>query len=238
MLTVNFDKIRLSKGDKLLDIGCGSGRHAAAAYGKPKVRVFAGDLKETDLQSAKERFQFHDTVCAHGGGVWRLFVGDVRSLPFKDECFDCVICSEVLEHVKDHERALFEIHRVLKPGGRLAVSVPRFFPETICWKLSREYPDPEGGGHIRIYRFSELADLIETGGFHLVNWHHAHSLHTPYWWLKCWVGIHREDHPLVRCYHRFLTWDIMKRPWVSQFLDRVLNPLLGKSLVLYAVKAI
>lgn len=236
MLTVNFDKIPLRRADTLLDIGCGTGRHAAAAYGLPQVRVFAGDPKQADLRGAKERFQFHDTLGAHGGGAWLVFSGDVRSLPFKDGCFDCVICSEVLEHVKDHERALIEMHRVLKPGGRLAVSVPRFFPESICWRLSREYPDPEGGGHVRIYRFGELVALMETRGFRLMGWHHAHSLHTPYWWLKCWVGIRRDDHPMVSAYHRFLMWDIIERPRISRFLDRLLNPLLGKSLVLYAVK--
>ncbi|MFI5427919.1 hypothetical protein [Aeromicrobium sp. UC242_57] len=35
---------------------------------------------------------------------------------------------------------------------------------------------------------------------------HAHALHSPYWWLKCAVGVNREQHPLVRAYHRPLVW--------------------------------
>ncbi|HUV76725.1 MAG TPA: SAM-dependent methyltransferase, partial [Desulfobacterales bacterium] len=64
----------------------------------------------------------------------------------------------------------------------------------------------------------------------------AHSLHTPYWWLKCLVGPEREDCRLVNLYHRFLVWDIMRHPWITRFLDRLLNPVMGKSLVVYLTK--
>ena len=68
--------------------------------------------------------------------------------------------------------------------------------------------------------------------------HRSHSLHSPYWWLRCAVGPDRpiEDHRLVRLYHRFLTWDIVKAPRPIRTLERLLNPILGKSLVVYATK--
>jgi hypothetical protein len=66
--------------------------------------------------------------------------------------------------------------------------------------------------------------------------HHAHGLHSPYWWLKCAVGVGDDDHPLARAYHRLLVWDIMKRPVSTRLAERALNPLIGKSLVLYARK--
>ena len=66
--------------------------------------------------------------------------------------------------------------------------------------------------------------------------HHAHSLHAPYWWLKCLVGPTRDDSLPVNLYHRFLTWDIMQKPKPTRLLDRIFNPLFGKSLVLYFEK--
>ena len=68
--------------------------------------------------------------------------------------------------------------------------------------------------------------------------HHAHGLHSPYWWLKCAVGVGDDDHPLARAYHRLLVWDIMKRPAATRVAERALNPLIGKSLVLYARKPV
>jgi hypothetical protein len=67
--------------------------------------------------------------------------------------------------------------------------------------------------------------------------HRAHALHSPYWWLKCAVGIDNDDNPAVRAYLKLLTWDITDAPRVTRALDRVLNPVLGKSVVVYADRA-
>ena len=66
--------------------------------------------------------------------------------------------------------------------------------------------------------------------------HHAHGLHAPYWWLRCLVGPTNNSHPAVSTYHRLLVWDIEKAPKVTRYADRVLNPLVGKSLVVYLLK--
>ena len=160
---------------------------------------------------------------------------DTTRLPFINNIFDLVICSEVLEHIRDHRQAVTELARVLHPGCPLVVSVPRYWPEKICWSISKAYRLAEGG-HVRIYCKGELIDLLTAAGLRLWAVHWAHSLHTPYWWLKCVVGPQRKDHLLVNLYHRFLTWDIMQQPQTTRFFDRLLNPLLGKSLVLYFIK--
>ena len=67
--------------------------------------------------------------------------------------------------------------------------------------------------------------------------HHAHGLHSPYWWLKCAVGVHNDKHRLTSAYHRLLVWDIMRKPALTRLAEQALNPLIGKSLVVYAVKA-
>ena len=66
---------------------------------------------------------------------------------------------------------------------------------------------------------------------------YAHALHTPYWWLRCAVGVKDDKHPLVRAYHQVLVWDIERAPVISavtRSAEAMLNPIIGKSMVLYA----
>jgi SAM-dependent methyltransferase len=162
-------------------------------------------------------------------------VADVTSLPFKTNYFDLVICSEVMEHVVDHQAAAGELVRVLKPGYNLVVSVPRYWPERICWALSDDYRN-SNQGHVRIYKSGKLIHFLESFGLNKWAIHYAHSLHTPYWWLKCLIGPTRNDASVVNLYHRFLTWDIMEQPRITRLLDRLLNPIVGKSIIIYLKK--
>jgi SAM-dependent methyltransferase len=232
MVTVDFNRLKIKPGFKILDIGCGSGRHTSEAYRLPDVFAVGADLKYDDLTQAAERLKLHDRLDEHGGGIWSLAAADVTGLPFKDDCFDLVICSEVLEHIENYLQAIDEIIRVLKPGCNLVVSVPRYWPETICWMLSTDYHTAEGG-HVRIFKAAQLVTDLQNAGVKQWARHYAHSLHTPFWWLKCLLGPDREDSRPVALYHRFLTWDIMKQPRITRLMDNLLNPVLGKSIVLY-----
>ena len=235
MNTVEFNKLNIQPGDRILDIGCGTGRHTSAVFQFKKVTVIGADPNIADLCETRDRMQLHQKLGEHGSGSWALSAADITALPFKREVFDLVICSEVLEHVARDDLATRELNRVLKPGRCLVISVPRFMPERICWALSKAYTASKGG-HIRIYRKKKLIQCLE--GFGLTSWavHYAHSMHTPYWWLKCIVGLQREDAGLVKLYHRFLTWDIMNKPKLINLMERLLNPILGKSLVIYLRK--
>jgi len=232
MITVDFSRLNVKPGSRILDIGCGSGRHTCEAYRLKDVCVTGADLNPRDLRDARRRLNFHDELGEHGGGSWNLSAADVTRLPFADACFDLVICSEVLEHIPDHHKAMQEIIRVLKPDNPLVVSVPRYLPERICWALSDEYFNANQG-HVRIYRKNDLIRRLERAGTRFLDHHYAHSIHSPYWWLKCLVGPTRNDSTAVNLYHRLLVWDMMAKPWVTRLLDRLLNPWLGKSLVLY-----
>lgn len=233
MITVDFHRIKLPPGSRILDIGCGSGRHVAAAYALERVDVVGADPCFNDLKKARERLRIHDYLGEHGQGRWSLQAADITHLPFTDASFDLVVCSEVLEHIPDHHRAMGEIVRVLKPGRQLVVSVPRRWPEAICWWLSRPYRN-DPGGHVRIYDAWQLVRHMESQGVKHRLTHFAHSLHTPYWWLKCLLGIKRQKpYWPVRLYHQFLVWDLMQKPKITRTLEQWLNPVLGKSVVLY-----
>jgi len=171
------------------------------------------------------------------GGAGAAAVGDALRLPFADGVFDRVIAAEVLEHIPADRQAMAELARVLRPGGTMAVTVPRWYPELVNWALSDDYHSVPGG-HIRIYRRSALVARLRSAGLRPYERHHAHSLHSPYWWLRSAVGTTNAEHPLVRTYHRMLVWDITKRPRALRVADRVLNPILGKSLVVYLEKPV
>ena len=165
----------------------------------------------------------------------RTVTGDALAMPFPDDSFDRVIISEVLEHIPHDTAAITELYRVLRPGGVAAVTVPSWLPERLCWALSEDYHTTPGG-HVRIYTRAELQAKLKAQGFRIGPHHHAHALHTPYWWIKCSVGPHNDEHPLARAYHRLLVWDILSAPKITRRTEQLLNPIAGKSLVVYVRK--
>ncbi len=235
MLTVDFDRLGLRPGERVLDLGCGAGRHAFEMY-RRGADVVAFDQDVDELERVRDMFaEMRRAGEVPDGAEADVKEGDALALPFADGEFDRIVAAEILEHVPADLQALDELVRVLRPGGTIALTVPRWFPEAVCWKLSRDYHDTPGG-HIRIYTDAELVTKAESAGLVYDGKHHAHALHTPYWWIKCAVGVHDDDHPLAKAYHRVLVWDIMKRPRATRWAEQVLNPVLGKSLVVYLHK--
>jgi SAM-dependent methyltransferase len=235
MLTVDFDRLGVGPGTAVIDVGCGAGRHSFEAY-RRGADVIAFDQDAGEIENVATMFgAMADAGEAPAPARARAVVGDALALPYPDNTFDCVIASEILEHVPADDAAIAELVRVLKAGGTLAVTVPRWLPERICWLLSDEYHANEGG-HVRIYRASELHTKIAARGLRFTHTHHAHGLHSPFWWLKCAVGVEKTKHPAVIAYHRMLVWDMMRRPLVTRTAEAMLDPLIGKSVALYFEK--
>jgi len=247
MLTIDFKRIDIPEGSHILDLGCGEGRHIIHAQMFNRAALNVGvDIETNNIHTAKARLdenreyfktlnqENETTTKIDSGDHW--CVADGNGLPFIDGCFDVVICSEVLEHISDYRNMLEEINRVLKPGGMFAMSVPRAWPEKICWALSSAYHQVDGG-HVRIFNDRHLKAEIEALAFNYQQKHWAHSLHTIYWWLRCLFWNQGDKFFPVRWYHKFLLWDLMKKPWITRVLDAVLNPVLGKSTVMYFTKS-
>ena len=233
---MDYDRLDLRPGMTVLDLGCGEGRHAFEAY-RRGARVVAVDRGVSEVETTKRWLgAIAEAGEAPTGARYEVVRGDLLALPFLDASVDRVIASEVLEHIPDDATAMAEIARVLKPGGTVAVTVPRYGPERVCWALSDAYHANEGG-HIRIYRGGALRARLAAAGLVPGEQHHAHALHAPFWWLKCAVGVRREHALLPRAYHRFLVWDMQTNAAPTRFLERSLNPIMGKSLVVYAARA-
>jgi len=227
MQTISLQSFRIADGGRLLDLGCGGGRHVLASCMEQNLEAVGLDMNPESLIAARAQ---ETTLKTRSQPEW--VCGDALRLPFPDHCFDGLICSEVLEHLTHYRAALIEIKRVLKPGGLLAISVPLRWTEAVCWRLCRDYYGT-AGGHIRIFQEHKLRQEIEAQGFRCYHRHGAHALHTPYWWLQCLLWKRRERSRLVRGYHRFLVWEMMRQPRWLRRLEQWLNPWLGKSVALY-----
>jgi SAM-dependent methyltransferase len=235
MLTVDLDLLGVGEGNTVLDMGCGGGRHAFAVLRRgADVVAFdadAGELANVDtmLSAMVEAGEVPP------GAAGTTVHGDALALPFDDGAFDRIIAAEVLEHIPLDVEAIGELARVLAPGGRIAVTVPARLPERINWALDDAYHDFPGG-HIRIYAQDELEGKLTAAGLRVRGSRRQHALHSPYWWIRCAGGVGNSDRLIARRYHDVLVWQIMKNPPLLRVLDDLLNPLIGKSLIVYAEK--
>jgi SAM-dependent methyltransferase len=143
-------------GERVLDLGCGAGRFVAAlaqAGADPVGVEIAGAALERARRNAP-------------GADLRLVEAD-GSLPLEHGSVDLVWCSEVLEHVADTEHLLLEARRVLRPGGRLLLTVPfhgRVKAALIGLLRFDQHFDPIGQ-HLRFYTRTSLARTLERAGF-------------------------------------------------------------------------
>lgn len=149
---------------RILDVGCGTGAAVIdmkKLFGK-QVEVVGIDVVHLQVDIAKKKLQKY--------GVWaQIDWFDGRQIPFATESFDAIYSSDVLGHVEDAYAWLYEIHRVLKPGGALAM-----FAESELGKHAyiRNYlmkrglnTDPHKQFHISLFSKDRLRSMLQVAGF-------------------------------------------------------------------------
>jgi 2-polyprenyl-6-hydroxyphenyl methylase / 3-demethylubiquinone-9 3-methyltransferase len=154
--------------EKILDCGCGDGLFLVALNETSKSHLYGLDLDKKNLQLAKGYLK---------GKKINLILGDVTKMPFKDNFFDKIYSSEVLEHVPNDKKAIEEIRRVLKKGGKLLITVPNHNYPFIWDPLNKILEKLTGrhvqkgfwagiwNQHLRLYYLNEIVSLIEKNGF-------------------------------------------------------------------------
>ena len=230
LLTVDLERLKVRSGERLLDAGCGEGRHCFGCVERG-ARVVGLDLDREPLRLASKALRKR---AAELDSMGEMLQGNTFQLPFRDETFDKVICSEVMEHVHDYRAAARELARVTKPGGMVAVTIPTATSEHLYLRTGDDYFESPGG-HIRIFRPRELSKGLAAAGLATVGVGFAHALHTPYWVLRSLMGLPRADESrLVQLYRLFLIRATASRE--MEWLEKLLNHVFPKSLILYAEK--
>lgn len=233
MLTFDFNRININPEGTMLDLGCGEGRHIFGVMEKfPDLKCIGLDPHIESLDKAFEGLKFLESI---SNTKTNFLSGSAYSLPFSDDSFDLVVCSEVLEHLHDYKDAIKEINRVLKPGGQFLASVPAEFPEKICWLLSEAYQN-QPGGHLRIFKKNELIKEVAEHNFSFESSQRFHSIHSAYWWLRCLFWKSQESNIIIKGYKKILERHILKKPFFLDLIDKIFNPILGKSIAFYFVK--
>ena len=180
---------RPKAGDLLLDAGCGTGIYSLSFAARDGIRATGIDLRAHRLETARQfaRALHTDATFAYMG---------VTTLGFAAARFDTVICVEVLEHVPDDAAAVREFTRVLKPGGRLVVTVPGKEDLTAA-EEARRYADPTPLEHVRSgYTREGLRRLLTDAGLTVTQYVAYYR-----WFAKVaikaqqWLYLHH--HPLL-----------------------------------------
>lgn len=160
-------------GERVLEVGSGIGNIISEVLSRPRVKsVVATDLRGSSLAVLRDRFG-HDTRLTTE--VWNA--EDPPPQALLSDTFDTVICSNVLEHISDHERALKHIRQILKPGGRLVLLVPS--NPAIYSGLDEDL------GHYRRYTREELQRVLTAAGFNTSSMISHNLVGALGWW---WAG--------------------------------------------------
>ena len=237
MLTVDYKLLGLKDGDRFLDVGCGEGRHSFEAYRMNNGNgiTCAMDVDDYGLGKTKYMLDLMDQEEGYHGNR-NVLCGNALHIPFKNDSFDKIVCSEVLEHVTDPDQSIREMVRVLRPGGLLAVTVPAYVPEKACWTIDSDYYN-HPGGHVRIFTAQGLVRALRRHELKVYAIRHEHAFHSIYWIMRCIFGLKNEEARIPELFLRFLELQINTKSRFVPFMERICNHIFPKSIVVYTRKS-
>jgi ubiquinone/menaquinone biosynthesis C-methylase UbiE len=148
-----LEALELGKGDRLLDVGCGTGA-AVRAAGEVVERAVGVDLSPKMLAEARAR--------AAGLPRAEFVEGDAEDLPFGDGEFTAVLCTTSLHHYPRPEQAAREMARMLAPGGRVVIGDGT--SDAVTMKVSDFVLRNFEPGHVRFHRVEDLRRMLEDAG--------------------------------------------------------------------------
>ncbi|MFB0560532.1 MAG: class I SAM-dependent methyltransferase [Candidatus Lokiarchaeia archaeon] len=234
MLTVKLNLLQILEKDIVLDAGCGAGRHTMEASKWHNTKFVAVDSSLSELK----RLKYVLDLMAEKGelkGNAVLIVGDVLHLPFKDESFTKIICTEVLEHLYKDVEGIKELVRVLKNHEEMVVSVPTPYTEHLFGNLSYEYFRTPGG-HVRIFKKKELLQKLREGGLKILYICREHAFHSIFWMLKCLCGLGNQDALIPAFWEQILIFSARLK--LLKKIENFWNNLFPKSIVIYTRKEV
>lgn len=221
----------IDKDTRILDIGCGRGQ-IFVPLTKRGNHVIGLEPNVAYLEELVASLKQHGiAVCGS-----RLISGSAKAMSFPSAYFDAVICREVLEHIPEPEVVLVEIARVLKPGGRLALSVPTSLTEKWLNFINPYWLSD--CGHVNIFSKATLDELLANVGLRLYSVRGEMFFYTFFW---TWHGlVHtRHDGTGRPCHHHRLTrviyrfWRMLERMRIRRPFETLGNRVLPKSYFFY-----
>jgi methionine biosynthesis protein MetW len=169
-MQVDLKEIKKHVYGNLLDAGCGNGLMLKEFSKSEKVKgIYGIDISENAIAKARENAP--NAI---------LKVADVGEIPFNDEQFDCIVASELIEHVFDTEKMFNEFRRVLVPSGRLIITTPNqnFWKNFFNLVLGRyEIRHSPYAGHIRFYTKKSLKNVLNDFNFTIIKIKNIEYLH-------------------------------------------------------------
>ena len=170
-----FREIESLRPKTVLDVGCGRGFYLKALTLYPFIKkIYGVDINKLYIAKAKSLIGDKRVI---------IKIASIESLPFSENTFDCVISSEILEHIPDVDKGLKEINRVLKPGGTLLITVPNnnfpFFWDPLNWILMRLFKTHINkdiwwlagmwADHQRLFAVKEIEQKKKKNGYKVLN---------------------------------------------------------------------
>lgn len=177
--------VELIEGQNVLEIGAAEGWMTGEIVSRAG-NVISSDIAMSYLRRARQNVPRADYI--------RL---DAHFLPFKNGCFDCVVITEVLEHVYSPYRVLEEVHRVLAPSGKLVISVPNNLTFSNILQHLFNRPEPHLDAHLNFYDLFSLQQLFQFVGFEF------EVARTAFVYLPILKPLFR-NHPLQNLLQKFL----------------------------------